>query len=970
MAQLSKQALKVGNNTSFPNNNTNYITPTILRDFNVDMIDSMVDEIPYGAYTQSVNTSLSNINAFTASASGLTTGSLLITASAAGNVITFTKGNNTTFNVTVATGSIPDISNLNQATASLQQYTASANIRFTNIESTTASLNTSVSNINTFTASTAISLTNLNQSSASQQISIDSLNSKTGSYATTGSNTFVGSNTFTSISASSFVSASAFIGNGGQLTGITASVAIPVASNGVPQGNATTLDFYGNAVGVQVIGGTALININAIGTGSFNAYTASTNTFTASAQVSINNLNLFTASFSTASLVSTSSFNSYTSSNNQRVSSLEVNSASVNTSISALNTYTASQYVSNSFFATTGSNTFNGDQIISGSLYVSGGINIQQLAGTNINANYPVLIYSGSTITKDNLDNFLYNPSSNSLIVSGATGLSQINTLTISFTSGSGNGVYTSVLGKNAIQNVIEGGNYIAISGNPSKVGAPSVTSFTNPALLALSSSGQPYVTLEFQPSSSAFTDGRITAKRLFVAEQGLQVTGSTQVQNFTASLSNGYAWIGNSLGQNTQVATASMSVATASIATAVSTSISTQNLQHFVTFVDNSTGTQAIYVDGGIKYNPNQDLLLVNNITSSGYISGSSLNLTGTLTASLASGYVWVGNGSNITSLVATSSFGGGSTIPVGTVSSSAQILNYGIFATTGSNTFRGNEAITGSLNVTGSTILRNLSTTETPLTIQSANTTDYYAVKVIEGGIFISSSDYGTSAVVGSDLLGIYTLNGGGFSTADATNNQYIAFSKGGVEVGWNNNSNTNFWLNDGSGLSNYTVVSPSGSGTFIAGTDTSDNQVGLIQFQSKANWTNGATTFITPLIAISGSIISGSFTLTGSAHGNVISASIASNTASIDFNLANYFELTASVSPLRINVTNITKGTTSTLAISGSTASTITFSTNVQQPSGSAYTASVSGQTDILSLVAFNSSKVNVVSTLKMI
>ena len=45
MSELSKQALKVENNTSFPNNNNGAITPTILRDFNTDMIDSLVDEI-------------------------------------------------------------------------------------------------------------------------------------------------------------------------------------------------------------------------------------------------------------------------------------------------------------------------------------------------------------------------------------------------------------------------------------------------------------------------------------------------------------------------------------------------------------------------------------------------------------------------------------------------------------------------------------------------------------------------------------------------------------------------------------------------------------------------------------------------------------------------------------------------------------------------------------------------------------
>jgi hypothetical protein len=53
-----------------------------------------------------------------------------------------------------------------------------------------------------------------------------------------------------------------------------------------------------------------------------------------------------------------------------------------------------------------------------------------------------------------------------------------------------------------------------------------------------------------------------------------------------------------------------------------------------------------------------------------------------------------------------------------------------------------------------------------------------------------------------------------------------------------------------------------------------------------------------------------------------------------------------------------------------MNGVTASTITWSSNVLQPSGSAYTSSVSGSNDILSFVAFNNNKVNVVSTLKMI
>jgi hypothetical protein len=52
------------------------------------------------------------------------------------------------------------------------------------------------------------------------------------------------------------------------------------------------------------------------------------------------------------------------------------------------------------------------------------------------------------------------------------------------------------------------------------------------------------------------------------------------------------------------------------------------------------------------------------------------SLNVSNTLTASLSTGYTWVGNGSNISTLVATSSF-----------------------ASTGSNTFNGTQTFSGSV-------------------------------------------------------------------------------------------------------------------------------------------------------------------------------------------------------------------------------------------------------------------------------
>ena len=69
--------------------------------------------------------------------------------------------------------------------------------------------------------------------------------------------------------------------------------------------------------------------------------------------------------------------------------------------------------------------------------------------------------------------------------------------------------------------------------------------------------------------------------------------------------------------------------------------------------------------------------------------------NIQGTITASIAEGFALVGGVGNISTLVATSSFGGA--LPEGVVSGSQQITEFG-FATTGSNTFNGNQLINGS--------------------------------------------------------------------------------------------------------------------------------------------------------------------------------------------------------------------------------------------------------------------------------
>ena len=67
MSELTKNQLKTDNNSSFPNNTTGYITPTILRDFNVNMIDSLVDEVSYNVESASFSSSIAQLQSFSSS---------------------------------------------------------------------------------------------------------------------------------------------------------------------------------------------------------------------------------------------------------------------------------------------------------------------------------------------------------------------------------------------------------------------------------------------------------------------------------------------------------------------------------------------------------------------------------------------------------------------------------------------------------------------------------------------------------------------------------------------------------------------------------------------------------------------------------------------------------------------------------------------------------------------------------------
>jgi len=70
MSQLNKTQLEQQNQTSFPNNNAGFITPSILRGFNTDMIDSLVDEGEYNINSASFSGSIAALQNFSSSLDG------------------------------------------------------------------------------------------------------------------------------------------------------------------------------------------------------------------------------------------------------------------------------------------------------------------------------------------------------------------------------------------------------------------------------------------------------------------------------------------------------------------------------------------------------------------------------------------------------------------------------------------------------------------------------------------------------------------------------------------------------------------------------------------------------------------------------------------------------------------------------------------------------------------------------------
>jgi hypothetical protein len=310
-----------------------------------------------------------------------------------------------------------------------------------------------------------------------------------------------------------------------------------------------------------------------------------------------------------------------------------------------------------------------------------------------------------------------------------------------------------------------------------------------------------------------------------------------------------------------------------------------------------------------------------------------------------------------------------------------SSLINKTGSYATTGSNTFIGNQNITGDVEIIGT-----LNATRINTTIESASVIFSSGSNILGD----SSSDIqtlnGLVRVSGSSqITGSMSVSGSSISFKGEVSASYISSSRiqglGNTTVSdfsasvaqqfndgitYENNNDTKW--NDlqpitssllasvNQNLNPFTasqLVINSGYNSYTASNNTKWSTLGSL---SSSFATTGSNVFT------GSQTITGSITITGSAYGNVADLTISSNTASIDMRRSNFFTLTlASSATTRLEATNIRPGeTVSVLITQPATSGSLVLGSMFKTAGNYPYQVTTSGSAqDLLSLVSFNDS-----------
>jgi hypothetical protein len=334
MPAVPKPTLFQLNTDSFPNNNLGEITPADLRDFNTSMITSLVDEIPYGTFTASVDNSISALNTFTASGYPSYTALNSFTASQ----LTINTGYNSfTQSANYSIGA------LNLQTASFNTWTASINqIQSNGIVQGTATRFNLVGPGTFFSASV---VQNVNGAIATLTFTSDNAKLNTSSFNDYTASNAASQSIFSASVATSFSSSNATF------------TAFSASQNRFNQSATASivqlLDFSASldatyATDAQLNYSASILQANIdtkLNTSSFNSYTQS---FSQSVATSFSASAASLVAYSSSQATINSGYNSYTASNNTKWNTIGLLTGS---------------------YATTGSNVFTGSQTITGSVY-------------------------------------------------------------------------------------------------------------------------------------------------------------------------------------------------------------------------------------------------------------------------------------------------------------------------------------------------------------------------------------------------------------------------------------------------------------------------------------------------------------------------------------------------------------------------------------------------------------------------
>ena len=338
------------------------------------------------------------------------------------------------------------------------------------------------------------------------------------------------------------------------------------------------------------VAGTNAFTASVAGTNTFTASIAGTNVFTQSAAVSIAALNAATSSYVTSAITASSLVTASFAAQTLTFTKGD------GTTFGVVIPDVSGSTINTGSFATTGSNAFVGNQTITGSVTISGS------ATTDLTVVGQIFVSSsaatGTTTPR--------------ITVSGSAGRTVINRNSITtFDTTDNGGMFPSTIYTQDSTTADE----IGFTVDPSVF---SISGWSNgPAIYVQNPTNTFPAVIGFQNKAN-YTDGRVAVLTPLSASAG-----------FTASLQNGYAWVGNSLGQNTQVPTSSF-------AGAVPAGVATTGSNNFVgdqtisgSLIVSGSATNDVEVYGNIRvYTDTVNTFDGANVFGNIYVGGGNIGL------------------------------------------------------------------------------------------------------------------------------------------------------------------------------------------------------------------------------------------------------------------------------------------------------------------------------------------------------